>query len=88
MTIERSVALTIPAVTLNMSVLPIGLPMASTHSPTRIWSESPRKAVGRFVSFMRTTAMSLRTSWPTISASYSRPSKRRTNTRRAPSIRC
>ena len=83
---ERSVALTIPAVTLNISVLPMGLPMARTHSPTRIWSESPRDAVGRFVSSIRRTAMSLRASSPTISASYSRPSKRRMRTRRAPSM--
>ena len=69
---------TIPWVTLPARVSPLGLPMATTFSPTRSWSELPNSAYGRFLAFILMTAMSVSSSAPTMLASYSSPFSRTT----------
>jgi len=53
---ERPVALTMPVVMVD--VRPNGLPAATTNSPTRRSSESPRRRTVRSVASTRNTAMS------------------------------
>ncbi len=68
---------------------PNGLPIASTTSPTSNWSELAKSSVANFsllVFFSRSTARSVRLSFSTISASYSRLSASETFTWSAPSI--
>jgi hypothetical protein len=77
----RPFALTMPAVAVN--VRPMGLPSASTQSPTRSWSESPNwmtGSVSRPSGSTRITATSVLGSAPITSAVYSRPSSSTTFT--------
>ena len=66
----RPTALTMPAVTVDLRLR--GAPMASTHSPISTASDLPMVAVFRPLASILMTAMSVRGSEPTSSASYSR----------------
>ncbi len=68
----RPVKLTMPWVTDCDS--PTGLPIASTTSPMRSWSERPKIATGSGARSIFSTAKSVSGSRPTILASATRPS--------------
>ncbi len=65
---------------------PNGLPIATTQSPTRTASESPSGVNGRFFSSTRSTATSVRGSWPTTLAFTWRLRPNTTKISLAPSI--
>ena len=81
----RPLALTMPEVTVNWSCPPSGLPMASTHSPTRAASLLPSAAGVRPSASILRTATSVFGSVPITLALKSRRSSRWTVTRLAPS---
>ena len=67
---ERALALTIPAVTVELRLK--GLPTANTHSPTFSLSESPIGRVGRFLPSTLIRAKSVFLSVPMMRAENSR----------------
>src|SRR2546427_7694773 len=71
-----------PAVTVKLNSS--GLPIASTHSPTRVESELPNPTVGRLRASIRITATSVLASVPTTLAVNSRLSYSLTVTLSAP----
>jgi uncharacterized Ntn-hydrolase superfamily protein len=81
--VARPFALMIPIVTVCPT--PIGLPTASTTSPTRTWSELPSGSTGKPLPLIFSTARSLGASVPTIFASNDRPSVSSTVISSAPS---
>jgi hypothetical protein len=82
--IARWIALTMPAVTVRSS--PNGLPIATTESPTLIWSESPSGSgvSARELASIFKTARSLDGSVPTTAAFMLEPFEKLTRTSRAP----
>ena len=81
---ERALALTIPAVTVEVSWK--GLPTANTHSPTFNLSESPKVMIGRSLASIFNSARSVDGSVPMTFALKDRLSFRVTSNISAPSI--
>ncbi len=75
-----------PAVTVFSK--PKGEPIATTHSPTRLFAGSPSFTVGRFFASIFTTAMSVVWSSPATLPLNSRRSESFTRTSSAPSTTC
>ena len=82
----RDLALTMPEVTVLSR--PYGVPIATTHSPTRVASGLPILTIGRFFASIFSTATSVVRSLPSTFALNSRRSVRRTVTSSAPSTTC
>ncbi len=81
----RPLALTMPLVTVKVRPSPSGLPIASTHSPTRASSLLPSATGGSDLASILRTATSVLGSVPMTLALNSRRSSRRTVTCSAPS---
>ena len=83
---SRLMAERMPSVMVPRSSSPMGLPMATTASPTTMSSESPKAAGVSPSASIFSTARSVVLSLPTSFAWNPRPSSRETSTRKAPSM--